>query len=80
MKAVKTGMLLEKIEKLTEAQNLIIDSIKIQLGSNGLSPIANSDVSRCSHCSCFEHVEMDGPLMAIQGPFLFRQNPTTYPV
>ena len=28
-KAAETGMLLEKIEKLTEAQNLIMDSLKI---------------------------------------------------
>ena len=28
-KAAKTGMLLDKIEKLIEAQNLIIDSLKI---------------------------------------------------
>ena len=28
-KAVKTGMFLDKIEKLTEAQNLIMDSLKI---------------------------------------------------
>ena len=28
-KAVEIGMLLDKIEKLTEAQNLIVDSLKI---------------------------------------------------
>ena len=28
-KAAETGMLLDKIEKLTEAQNLIMDSLKI---------------------------------------------------
>ena len=28
---------------------------------------------------CFEHVELDCPVMKIQGPFLFRPNTTTYP-
>ena len=78
-KAVETGMLLDKIEKLTEAQNLIMDSLKIRPGSDGLAPVSHVDVSPCSHCSCFEHVELDCPLMAIQGPFLLRLNPTTYP-
>ena len=78
-KAAETCMLLDKIEKLTEAQNLIIDSLKIRLGSDGLVPISQVDVSPCSHCSSFEHVELDCPVMAIQGPFPFRPNPTTYP-
>ena len=77
-KAVETCIFLDKIEKLTEAQNLIMSSLNIRPGSDGLAPVAHSDVSPCSHCSSFEHVELDCPLMAIQGPFLFRQNPTTY--
>ena len=72
-------MLLDKIEKLTEAQNLIMDSLKIQPGSDGLAPISYVDVSPCLHCSSFEHVELDCPVMAIQGLFPFRPNPTTYP-
>ena len=72
-------MLLDKIEKLTEAQNLIMDSLKIRPGSDGLAPVSHVDVSRCSHCSSFEHVELDCPVMAIQGQFPFRPNPTTYP-
>ena len=36
-KAVETCMLLDKIEKLTEAQNLIMDLLKIRPGSDGLS-------------------------------------------
>ena len=78
-KAVETGMLLDKIEKLTEAQKLIMDSLKIRLGFDGLAPVSHSDVSPCSHCSQFEHVELDSPVMAIQGPFPFQPNPTTYP-
>ena len=77
-KAAETGMLLDKIEKLMEAQNVIMDSLKIRLGSDGLVPVSHVDVSLCSHCSSFEHVELDFPVMAIQGPYLFRPNPTTY--
>ena len=74
-KALETGMLLDKIEKLTEVQNLIMDSLKIRSGSDGLAPVAHSDVSPCSHCSSFEHVELDCLVMTIQGPFLYWQNP-----
>ena len=78
-KAGEIGMLLDKIEKLTEAQNLIMDSLKIQPGSNGLAPVSHVNVSSCSHCSNFEHVELDCPVMAIQGLFPFQPNPITYP-
>ena len=78
-KAVETGMLLDKIEKLTKTQNLIMDSLKIRPGFNGLAPISHIDVSPCSHYSSFEHVKLDCPVMAIQGPFPFRPDPTTYP-
>ena len=52
-KAVETGMPLDKFEKLTEAQNLIMDSLKVRPGSDGLAPVS--------------HVELDCPVMAIQG-------------
>ena len=52
---------------------MIIDSLKIRPGSDGLAPVSQIDVSPCSHCSSFEHVELDCPVMAIQGPFPFRQ-------
>ena len=79
VKAAETGMLLDKIEKLTEAQNLIMDSLKVRPGSDDLEPLSHVDVSQCSHCSSFEHVELDCPVMAIQGQFPFRPNHTTYP-
>ena len=79
MKAAETGMLLDKIEKLTEAQSLIMDSLKIRSGFDGLAPVSHVDISQCSHCSSFEHVELDCPVMTIQGPYSFRPNPTTYP-
>ena len=57
---------------------MIIDSHRIRPGSHGLAPISHIDVSLYSHYSSFEHVELDCPVMAIQGPFPFRPNPTTY--
>ena len=78
-KAVEMGMLLDKIETLTEAQNLIMDSLKIRSGFDGLALVVHNNVLPCSHCSSFEHVELDFPVMVIQGPFPFRKNPTTYP-
>ena len=77
-KAVETGMLLDKIEKLTEAQNLIMDSLKIRPGSDGLAPVSHSDVSPHSHCSNIEHIELNCPVMAIQGLVPFRPNPIPY--
>ena len=71
-KALETCMLFDKIEKLTEAHNLIMDLLKIRPSSNSLAPLAHINVSSCSHCSSFEHVELDCPVMTIQGPFPFR--------
>ena len=56
-----------------------MDSLKIRLGSDGLAPVLHVDVSPCSHCSTFEHVELDCPVMAIQDPYSFPPNPTSYP-
>ena len=77
-KAVETGMLLDKIEKLTEAQNLIMDSLKIRPGSDGLALVLHSNVSPHSCCSNVEHIELDCPMMAIQDPVPFRPNPIPY--
>ena len=43
-RAAETGMLLDKIKKLTKAQNLIMDSLKIRPGSDGLAPVSHVDV------------------------------------
>ena len=72
-KAVETSMLLDKIEKLTKAQNLIMDSLKIRPSSDGLAPVSHSDVSPHSRGSNVEHVVME-----IQGPVPFRPNPMPY--
>ena len=58
---------------------MIIDSLKIRPSSDGFAPVSHSDVSPYSHFSNVEHVKLDCPVMAIQGPFPFRPSPTTYP-
>ena len=78
-KAAETGMLLDKIEKLADAQNLIMDLLKIRPDSDGLVLVLHVDILPCLHCFSFEHVELDCPVMAIQGHFPFQPNPTTYP-
>ena len=50
-KSVETGMLLEKIEKMAEVQNLLLDRFYIRNGSEGLAPIALQEASPCAHCS-----------------------------
>ena len=49
-KAMETGMLLDKIEKLAKAQNFIIESLKIRSSSQGLTLVAHSDASPCLNC------------------------------
>ena len=66
-KSVETGMLLEKIDKMVEVQNLLLDWFHIRNGSEGLAPVALQEVSPCAHCSRLDHVEMDCPIIAIQG-------------
>ena len=39
-KSVETGMLLEKIDKMAEVQNLLLDLFHISNGSEGLAPVA----------------------------------------
>ena len=66
-KSVETGMLLEKIDKMAQVQNLLLDRFHICSGSEGLAPVALQEASPRAHCSCLDHVEMDCPIMAIQG-------------
>ena len=74
-KLVETGMLLEKINKRTEVQNLLLDRFHIHNGSEGLASVALQEASPCVHCSRLDHVEMDYPIMAIQGQGMYRQGP-----
>ena len=66
-KFVETGMLLEKIDKMAEVQNLPLDRFHIQNGSEGLAPIALQEAPPCAHCSRLDHVKMDCSIMTIQG-------------
>ena len=68
-------MLLEKIDKMAEVQNLVLDRFHIRHGSEGLTPVALQEASPCAHCSRLDHVEMDFPIMAIQGQGIYRQGP-----
>ena len=64
-KSVETGMLLERIDKMTEVQNLLLDRLNIRNGSEGLAPVSLQQASPCATCSRFNHVELDCPVMAI---------------
>ena len=74
-KSIETGMLLEKIDKMAEVQNLLLDRFHISNGSEGLAPFALQEASSCAHCSRLHHVEMDCSIMAIQGQGMYRQGP-----
>ena len=68
-------MLLVKIDKMAEVQNLLLDRFHIRNGSEGLAPVALQEVSPCAHCSRLNHVEMNCSIMAIQGQGMYRQGP-----
>ena len=74
-KIVETSMLLEKIDKMAEVQNLLLDRFHIHNGSEGLPPVALQEASTFAHCSRLNHVEMGYPIMAIQGQGMYRQGP-----
>ena len=74
-KSVEIGMLLEKIDKMVEVQNCLLDRFHIQNGSEGLAPVALQEASPCAHCSRLDHVKMDCSIMAIQGEGMCRQGP-----
>ena len=78
-KSVETGMLLERIDKMAEVHNLLLDGINICNGSEGLAPISLQEASPCTTCSRFDHVELDCPVMAIQGQNMYRQGPSGGP-
>ena len=75
VKSIETNMLLEKINKMAEVQNLLLDRFHIHNGSEGLAPVALQEASRCAHCSRLDHVKMDCPIMAIQGQGMYIQGP-----
>ena len=74
-KSVEMGMLLEKIDKMAEVQNLLLDRFHIRNGSEGLALVALQDALPCAHCSRLDHIKMDCPIMPIQGQGMYRQGP-----
>ena len=72
-KSAEMGMLLERIDKMAEVQNLLLDRLNIRNGSEGLAPVSLQEASPCATCSRFDHVELDSPVMAIQGQGMYRQ-------
>ena len=78
-KSAETGMLLERIDKMVEVQNLLLDRLNIRNGSEGLAPVSLQEASPCATCSRFDHVKLDCHVMAIQGQGMYRQGPSGGP-
>ena len=78
-KSTEMGMLLERIGKMAEVQNLLLDRFNIRNGSEGLAPVSLQEASPCATCSRFDHDELDFPVMAIQGQNMYRQGPSGGP-
>ena len=79
-KSAETGMLLERIDKMVEVQNLLLDQLNIRNGSEGLSPVSLQEASPFATCSRFDHVELDCPVMVIQGQGTYRPGPAGGPI
>ena len=79
VKSAETGMLLEKINKMAEVQNLLLDRLNIRNGSEGLAPVSLQETSPCVNCSILDHIKLDCLIMAIQGQWMFRQGPSEGP-
>ena len=78
-KSAEMGMLLERIDKMAEVQNLLLDRLNIRNGSEGLAPVSLQQASPCTTCSRFDHFELDCPVMAIKGQNMYRQGPSGGP-
>ena len=78
-KSAEMGMLLERIDKMAEVENLLLDRLNIRNGSEGLAPVSLQEALPCTNCSRFDHIELDCPVMAIQGLNMFRQGPSGGP-
>ena len=78
-KSEEMGMLLKRIDKMAEVQNFLLDPLNISNGSEGLAPVSLQEASPCATCSRFDHVELDCPVMAIQGQNMHRQAPLGEP-
>ena len=72
-KSAETGMLLKRIDKMAKVQNLLLDRLNICNNFGGLAPVSFQEASPCATCSRFDYVELDCPVMAIQGQGMYRQ-------
>ena len=72
-KLAETGMLLKRIDKMVEVQNLLPDLLNIRNCSEGLAPVSLQDASSYANCSIFTHVELECHVIVIQGQGMFRQ-------
>ena len=50
-KSTETGMLLERIDKMAEVQNLLLDRLNIRNSSEGLTLVSLEEASPCAYCS-----------------------------
>ena len=78
-KLEETGMLLERIYKMVEVQNLLLDRLNICIDSEGLAPVSLQEALSCDNCSRFDHVELECPVMAFQEQGMFKQGPSGGP-
>ena len=78
-KSAKTRMLLERINKIAEVQNLQLDRLNIRNSSEGLALVSLQEASQCANCSRYDHIELDCPVMEIQGQGMYRQGPSGGP-
>ena len=76
VKSAETGMLLERIDKMAEVQNFLLDQLNIRNGSKGLTPVSLQEASPCETCLIFDHDKLDYPVMAIQRQNMYRQSPS----
>ena len=60
---------------MAEVQNLLLDRLHIRNVLEGLAPVTLQEASPCAQCSRLDHVELDCPVMAIQGQGMYRQGP-----
>ena len=72
-------MLLERIDKMTEVQNLLLDRLNIHNGSEALTLVSLQEALSCVNCSRFDHNKLDCPLMVIKGQGMLRQGPSGGP-
>ena len=71
--------MLSGTEKMVEVENILLDWLNIRNGFEGLALVSLQEASPCANCSRFNHIELDCPVMQIQGEGMFRQGPSEGP-